>query len=257
VPINWAQGQYKRKDDTMIRNLKATGLALAAVFAMSAMSASTASATDFFTNTLGAGKNALLTGTSMDHIIHIPSAGEFKCTKTTFVGTALHGSAELAVDPTYTGQINQTPHNEKHECTGPTGPATFDVNECEYILTGNTAGKDLEKMDALLWIVCPAGKAIQMTGQLGCTVSIPTQTPTIGGVTYANSPLHIGGAAIKVTITATGITFTATPGCSSIGIPTHGNNATYNGTVTLTGYEDKNGLPTPIEEGKQIGVSFS
>jgi len=238
----------------MIRNLKILGLALVAVLAMGAMFASAASATDFFTTSNQ--KKALLTGTSHDHKFSI-GATSFQCTTTVFTGTAVHGASEATVLPKYTGVLNATPHETP--CTSSLGTVTWHVNDCHYRLTGNTTGSD-SGTDATIWIQCPAGKVIQTTGAFGCTISIPSQTPTSGGVTYTNLPNHTGGAAIKVTTTSTGVTFTTTAPCGLVGLPAHGNNATFTGTMTLTGWEDKNLNPedlTNVEEGARVGVSVS
>jgi hypothetical protein len=245
----------------MIRNLKALGLALVAVFAMSALSASSASAVDHFTNTLGAGKPALLTGTSHGHEFKItPNIASFGCTTSKFTGTAFDGSAEVTVDPEYTGTFNQTPH-ETH-CNSSLGKITVDMNGCHYVLTGNTTGEDppVVGKDATVWITCPGTNKISMTNTgTGVTITIPPQTPTKGGVVYTNLPNHAGGAAIEVHATITGITFECHPTflCTLGGISHHSNDADYTGTLIATCYEDIDGLPTPVTEGKQIGCSVS
>ena len=53
----------------MIRNLKALGLTLFALCALGVMTASVASATDFFTSV---SSSALLTGTSHNNVFSIP-----------------------------------------------------------------------------------------------------------------------------------------------------------------------------------------
>jgi len=238
----------------MIRNLKILGLALVAVLAMGAMSASAASATDFFTTS---NKNpALLTGTSHDHKFSI-GATSFQCTTSVFTGTAVHGASEATVLPKYTGVLSATPHETP--CTSSLGTVTVHVNDCHYRLTGNTTGSDVGT-DATVWIQCPVGKVIQITGAFGCTISVPSQTPTSGGVIYTNATNHTGGAAVTVKATATGITFTTTGPCGLVGLPAHGNNAIYTGTLTATGWEDKNlntADLTNVEEGARVPVSVS
>jgi hypothetical protein len=53
----------------------------------------------------------------------------------------------------------------------------------------------------------------------------------------------------------TGITFTS-ENCAGL-VPAHGNNATYTGHVTFTGFEDLGGTLTAPTEGSQVGVSTS
>ncbi|HEY5815726.1 MAG TPA: hypothetical protein VIS95_05240 [Solirubrobacterales bacterium] len=241
----------------MIRNLKALGLALVAVFAMSAMTASAASATDFFTTANQ--EPAYLTGSSHDNIFNIPGGSSFQCTTSAFDGTGVHGGSTVTVLPTYSGILNETPHTNP-KCTASLGTVTIDVNHCHYVLTGNTTGSD-NGTDATVSIVCGAAGPIKITGPLGCTVSVPSQTPTSGGVVYDNETNHPGGSAIKVTATSTGITFTSTAACGFVGIPSHGNNATYVGSVIATGYTDNVNNSTTnlttIHEGPQVGVSIS
>jgi hypothetical protein len=65
--------------------------------------------------------------------------------------------------------------------------------------------------------------------------------------------------AVKVTATVTGITYTCAPTftCTLGGISHHGNNSTYDGTVTMTAFEDKEGLPTPVSEGARTPLTWS
>jgi hypothetical protein len=248
----------------MIRNLKVLGLALVAMFAISAMTASAASAVDHFTNTLGAANPALMTGTSHDNVFRIISANsKFECTTSKFTATALNGSTEATVLAGYTSIINETPHNAlEPKCNATIGKVLIDMNDCHYILTGNTTKehpKASGKFDAAIWIKCPkvneVEQEITITGPLGCVIHVPSQTPTEGGVVYTNLPPHPGGAAVKVTATVTGITYKAT---NCIGFHAEDDDAEYNGTVTVTGYEDKNATTTEltkVTEGLQVGIS--
>ncbi|HEY5815829.1 MAG TPA: hypothetical protein VIS95_05755 [Solirubrobacterales bacterium] len=230
----------------MIQNLKVLGLALVGALAFCVTGVSTASATIFEAED----KSTVLTGTTHDNIFNIPGGSSFQCTTSSFDGTALHGASTATVLPTYNGIVNETPHTNV-KCTASLGSVTVDVNGCHYKLTGNTTGSD-SGTDAIVWIECPAGQVIKITGPLGCSISVPSQTPTSGGVVYDNVSSHPGGSAIKVTATSTGITFTATANCGFVGIPSHGDNATYVGTVTATGYVDKG---SEFSEGSQVGVS--
>ncbi len=244
----------------MIRNLKAMGLALVAVFAMSALAASAASAaTDVFT--VAGGGSTLLTGVGHNHVF---TAGNTKveCTTSKFTGTVVHNATTATVDPEYTGKIGQTPHNNDGsvaaECNATGGTATVHLNGCHIVWSGSTTGSD-NGTDATIWIVCPPGKEVTVTLLGGSFVlHFPSQTSTSGGVTYTNEPLHTGGAAVKVKATVTGVTYSCAPAfaCGLAGLPMEGDNANYTGDVTVTGYGDTDGLPTPITEGARTGVSF-
>jgi hypothetical protein len=235
----------------MTRKLKVLSLSLVAVFAMSAVAASSASAvTDHLTTTK---PSALMTGVSHDNVFNITGVSTFECTTSKFTATGVNNGTEITVDPEYTGTVNQTPH-ETH-CSASIGKVTVDMNGCHYKLSGVTNAS----LDGPVWIECPAGKQIQITSSLGPVISIPSQTPTTGGVSYENLPNHPGGKAVKVKATVEGITYTCATAflCALGGIPTHGNNADYTGSVTVTGYEDTDGLPTPITEGAQIPIEVS
>jgi hypothetical protein len=236
----------------MIRNLKALSLAFFATFAMGAMAASSSSATDFFT-TAGGGP-AYLTGTSHNALFTIPGDNSLACTTSKFTGTVVNGASTATLLASYSGQLYVTPHETP--CDTAVGPMTFDMNDCHYKLTGNTTGSD-NGTDATTWIVCPLGKEIEITGPFGCKTKIPPQTPTMGGVTYTNVPNHPGGAAITVTTTVTGLTYTS----NCYRFAPHGDDLIFTSWVTLTGYTDNpnnstTDLTTPTE-GPQVGISVS
>ncbi len=221
----------------MIRNLKVLGLALGAVFAFSAMAASSASAIDTFTTSAGASDT--VTGVSHDNVFNItgPEA-KVECTTSHFSGTIANNSAHATITPTYTGIIGETPHNNP-ECNGPFGStAAVNMTTCDYDLTGTTTGSD-SGTDATISITCTtAGDEIMVTTSLGAVLKIPAQTPTSGGVTYTNEGL----TKVKVKATATGITYTCSTAflCGLAGIATEGNTADYNGTVIVGSTTGKN-----------------
>jgi hypothetical protein len=236
----------------MIRNLKAFGLALATVLAMSTMATSSASALDYFTP---GDEIAWLTGTSHDNKFSLGSL-TIECTTSKFTSTIGNGMYEMIMSASFTGRVNETPHGTP--CSASLGAVTADVNGCQYVPTGETSGSD-GGTDATIWILCPTEKSMQMTSSAGPVISIPSQTPTEGGVTYTNLPSHPGGSAVKMTMTATGITDTCAPAftCGLAGIPTHGNSLKWTGTVTLTGYEDWGGTLTSPTEGGRTPVEWS
>jgi hypothetical protein len=239
----------------MIRKLKVLSLALGAVFAMGAMMASSASAVDVFTN---AGKGTdILTGFSHDNVFRLgPGGASFECTTAKFAGTAKQGDTFVTAEPVY----SSTPNVVKHEahCLGSPGnqKITVEMNGCHYDLSGNTEVTE-DGTDAQVWITCPASKEIKIVSSLGVTVTVPEQTPTAkkGGVVYDNLPTHTGGAAIKVTATVTGITYTCAPAfsCGLGGISTEGNNAQYTGSVTVTCFKDGNAAGAPITPATDVG----
>lgn len=219
----------------MIRNLKALGLVLATVFVTSAVAAQAAFGVDTFT---ASSSSVGVTGTgggSGNGKFKITSneGGEiasFHCQTNTFTGTMVNGSSLLQVTPLYKGKESE-PGSE--ECDASLGSTKIHMNGCTYVLAGNTTGND-GGTDATFWINCPGTNQMEFTAPLGCKIKIPAQTPTSGGVTYANEPGSPNDFKVKATIT--GITFTSMGnGCRFLGIPASANTADYNESVTFKG----------------------
>ncbi len=240
----------------MTRKLKMLAPVLVAILAMNALVASTAPAADVFTVSQ---ENAWLTGGPVNGTfkhIFVPNGPVVECTTEEETAKFDKKTGTVTVVTKYTGKINATPHGTA--CTVKAGgEATVSMNDCEYTLTGNTTGSD-NGTDAIVWIQCPVGKEIEVALSFGCTIKIPSQTPTSGGVTYTNLPNHTGGSAISINTTMTGITYSA-PGfaCSLGGLSSHGDDATLTGASTLTAYEYKGGTMTAPTEGARIPISVS
>jgi len=236
----------------MTRNLKALGLALVAVFAFSAMAASSASAvTDHIT--VGS-VPATLTGTGSDNVFKITNATPLsvECTTARFHATVSSlGVTSVTATAEYEGRINQTPHTV--DCDSGLGQVTVNMNGCDYDLTGETTGLDNGSADATVSITCSGTNEIVVedTTHL-CKIKIPAQTPTSGGVVYTNEGAG-SSKDIKVTATVTGITYTTEgSGCKLAGLAAEANNADYTGNVTVKAFED---LSTG--EGAQIPLEWS
>jgi hypothetical protein len=220
----------------MKRNLKTLGLALAAVFAFSAVAASAASAHYVFTP----GANpAVITGSQIggkaENFFEITSRGtKVACTGASYIGTT-EGSepTEVKVHPTYTG------------CEAFGIAATVDTAGCDYLLTGET---DLEE-HGKVHVICNAGAMIKITiPSISCTLKVHEQTPTEGGITYHN----IAGppADIEATATVKGVTYEREGNgvlCAA-GAPSEGNDSDLTGKITIKSFED-NGCTGNLTEG--------
>jgi hypothetical protein len=220
----------------MARNLKALGLTLIAVFAFSAMAASSASAIDTITGPAG---TFPVTATNLDSGVH--TIGSLKitgpetsveCTITHFQSTAniSSGAGAIAVTPTYKGTKGVTPHTT--HCASSVGTMDVDTNGCTYVLEGNTTNTD-GTTQGKMWLNCPAGQEITVTlTEIGVTLHIHAQTPTEGGVTYTN----LAGGKVTVKAQVTGTTYSCTPAfiCGLGGIASEGNNADYTGAVVAS-----------------------
>jgi hypothetical protein len=218
----------------MTRNLKALGLALLAVFAMSAVAASGASAAeDTFTSEVAATD---LTGTGgLSEFRYTPGSAAASCKTATFDGTIEGEDAnEITVHPTY-----------ENDCTVFGVNATIDTEDCNYVITGETD----ENEDAAVHIECDEpGDEITITGP--CTIHIPPQTPTGGGASFAN---NAGDVEVKATVTGITSTITHSFACTLAGIKagTHTNGSYIGEPVTVKGYEDGE----PHDEAHQVGIS--
>lgn len=198
----------------MTRNLKVLGLALVAVFAMSAVAATAASA-HFTTGSDSTRLTASGIGTEQKFEI---SATEYvNCEQVAIAGTVTVGTNEEAIEaePAYSG-------NCKIVQGGTTVAGTVDMNGCKYKFTTNNE----------VHIVCPVNKHIEVTAtglHLQCLDVFGT-TPTTPTVSYTNEG---SGTTMDVKIKSevSGITYEKTGSCGSGEF----NNAKYIGEVTVTG----------------------
>jgi hypothetical protein len=216
--------KQNRKEETM-RNLKALGLALVAVVALSAMAASTASAQT----------NGMLTSDSSPVWIH----GEDEPNTTTPL-TAFGGTTECAVATYSGGKINGTTGGTPKHHEGLVTPAssftltpkysgclasgvlpeTITMNGCDYVIhIGPTVGASNDLYSVTADLVCPENQevTIDIFGDAGhtvpvCTIHIPPQAGLTGG-TLTDEPtsdhITLGG-------TIGGITMTKTKGAAGV-----------------------------------------
>lgn len=162
----------------MIRNLKALGLALVALLAMTAVSASTASADDLTSEKTPVTLTGKQSGTGD---VFTTTAGTVKCKEVIY-------TAASVVTPTTTVDVTPnyplTTAGGEQNCAGFSLPAEITTSGCVYRLTigaATTGGFD---------IVCPVGQEITATvkggGTTKCTIHIPPQN-IAAGVTFSNT----------------------------------------------------------------------
>lgn len=153
----------------MIRNLKMFGRAIVAVFAISAVAASMASADSFTAESAP----VTWTGNQQTANVFTTTVGTVKCSSTTLKGT---------VTIVITIHVTLTPGHSG--CTAFGFPADIDVNGCTYQLNiSPTAGVTTGTAD----IVCPAGQEMTVTA----TTSSTNPTLKCNG-SYAGSVLVTG-----------------------------------------------------------------
>jgi hypothetical protein len=155
------RGKPIRKEKKMIRNLKALGLALVAVFAMSAVAASAASAQNgIFTSDGPATLIGTQTGAAVENSL-TAFGKKLMCKNATYTGHKVNVTPHEAI-PNGATEITLTPHYGV--CELETFPATVDMNGCDYDLklteTTPTVA-DSYFVDAK--VTCPVGKHIVVT----------------------------------------------------------------------------------------------
>jgi len=219
-----------------MRNLKILGLSLVAMFAMSAVAASMASA-----DTLTGEKYPVtLTGDQDGQTdVFTTTAGTVSCKKASYVGTITGPSKEAEATPTYS------------ECTALGFPATVHTNGCKYKFTMTQPGAS--STTSLVDIVCPGANEITVTaigaGTVKCTIHVPAQN----GLNHVEWVNISAGTTSDITgnITISNLTYKHTAG-TGVGACTtgHAANGTYHGKATVKG----EGTVTPFPH---IGIFFS
>ncbi|HEX7278555.1 MAG TPA: hypothetical protein VF255_02920 [Solirubrobacterales bacterium] len=206
----------------MNRKLKALGLALVAVFAMSALSAASASAVEFHSSVA---HTELRGEQHAGEDTFTVNAGTVRCSHATYTGTETSATATTqSVTPAYTGCKAFGFVN-----------TTIDTNGCSYRFDSNGNNVD---------IICP-GNPITVTA-FNCWVTVGSQE-NLGTVTYTNvagqttknekeEVIGVHEDDVTVDVNITGIKYTqhskSFPGCTN-GTFTNG---TYTGSATVRGF---------------------
>lgn len=215
----------------MTRNLKVLGLALAAMFAMSAFVANAASAANFHSDSA----STIITGTQTGNHVFDAAGNSISCKKASFKGTQGTSTASaIRVTASYS------------ECTFFGVPVAVNMNGCEYefLATGTV---NIVSIPGKNCATEPITFRASFFG-LSCDVKIGAQSglekATYDGTTTVASP----PSDIVVTPAVTGIAYTAEGGgCSETGSLKNGNYTT--GPTTVQGFVDNagtEGAQTPI-----------
>jgi hypothetical protein len=249
----------------MSRYLKATGLALAALFAIGALLAQGAQAAVEHTFHSDVGET-IVTGE-----FHAGVKGKFsvggstiECESAKFEGTVEgRERKEITITPTYGSTTKPSGCEEAKNHV----EAIIHTNHCAYIFTSNTtvSTETPEVQEhGTEHIECASGSGIEITfPSIGATIHIGEQTPT-HGVKYTNAETA-GHKEITVHTTAKNLTTTCSGNCFLLPGEGKTTTGTYDGTETWKGYEDKKPIgtgterttPTGFEEGTQINISVS
>jgi hypothetical protein len=194
----------------MIRKFKVLGLALVAVFAMSAVVASAASATNF----TAASYPVTISGSQTTQHVFTAAGGETKCSTASFSGSATGASETQTITPTYEG------------CTSFGISSTVTMNGCDYLFHAAASGSNTGTVD----LVCPTNKEVTIDVGSVCVIHIPPFTNK-GSITYTNNAGDIDVSANETGITAK---ITRTSFFCPVAEQTV-TNATYTGNTTMQG----------------------
>lgn len=192
----------------MIRNLKAMGLALVAVFALSAVVASAASAQGKLTTE--GGQAVTLTGTETGVKANALTAFGIpvECPGSSYTGHKDNVTPHTFI-PNLATSATITPHYATNCLALNTYPATVTKNGCDFVIrVGATTGEQTatkKTFAATFDVVCPAGKSIEVevwehaqahTNVPWCTVKVGSQVGLVGAhvtSTPASDDLDLDG----------------------------------------------------------------
>ncbi|HET9162088.1 MAG TPA: hypothetical protein VFN89_01415 [Solirubrobacterales bacterium] len=190
----------------MIRNLKVLGLALAAVFALSAAIAASASAETPGVLTVEGATSATLNGVeSGSGENFFETAGtKVECAGSTFTGTKVGSTTEPV--PAGASEVTITPHYTS-PCVGAAG---VDMEGCDYKLSdATTTGGVAGTYGVTVNIICPGTKKIKVTSS-PCAFLIGSQTVTGFHLTNESSEkIRLSGTATGISGTACGFPISA------------------------------------------------
>jgi hypothetical protein len=199
----------------MIRNLKTLGLALVAVFAMSSMVASAASAANGLLTSDGA---VTLDATEIAGEINVFTAfgGQVKCPGSTITGHEV-GHATNGI-PSGSSNATLTPDYNQAACAavigGTSHEATVTMNGCDYALhLGETNGV-ADTYKSTVDVVCPANASIIVDAYFAasnenlkvCEITVGPQTARAGGTVKdtTTGDLEVHGTYTNISASQTG-----------------------------------------------------
>jgi hypothetical protein len=234
----------------MTRNLKALGLVLVAVFAVSAMTASAAVAvTDHFTSDV---ESTILTGAQKEKLKWTVAGQSIECEEANFKAT-IKGKLVEEIE-------NIVPSFKVAGCAYGTLTSTVELNGCTYTFSGVTHENAAKELHATAKINCPEGKHINWKLSNGCDLTFKEAAAANGtqtganGITYTNEEETIEGAKKKDILVKLTVTFKVShdwtgEGAEPLICKNLVGSLKTTGTITFTGYEDLGGI-----EGKVVNI---
>lgn len=210
-----------------MKRIRIIGLALVAVFALSAVAAASASATKFEAETYPVKIKGTQTNTQLFKV----ESGSVECANATFTG-------ELPKEPGASETLKVKPVYSNCKFAAFEG-VKVEMNECTYLLHAGVKVTETEFNKGVVDVECPTGKTITVT-TLTCVVTVGPQAG-LGELTYV-----VKGTGktreVEVVANVTNIKYTESSLCLK---PGEHANGVYKGNVLAKG---TNGL------GEQEGI---
>jgi hypothetical protein len=224
----------------MTRNLKALGVALIAVFAMSAVATGVAQAKFDTLRTSPTTESVIFTGSALGTPqFSLGTKATVKCGEVNLEKASVN--LDKATSVTAYPIFNKT----ENTCeVAPFGKATVHMNGCYIKSTGETDASEL----AEIHLVCPPEKSIEITAPVGCTIKVGTQT--VRGWKYANKGEGETGMWVEVIPQVSGIAYTSTAPCQLIGLKASATDGVYQGNLKVTAHKNEGGEP-----GGAVGIT--
>jgi hypothetical protein len=209
-----------------MKRLRVVGVTLAAIFTISAMAASAAQAGVWEAEEY----SAKVTGSQLTQVTFTGVVGAWKCNVLTVQGELSKESSELNLAPNY------------ESCNWAGLKATVNMEGCTYRFTAEkTVGESPNKVETPMAIICPAGKEIKLSLNIGeCVIRFPGQTGLSAAVAENNAFSPMG---VDLTLELKKITYTIEeaglcPGSPKVGVY---NDGTLSGSVRLSAKSVKTG----------------
>lgn len=218
----------------MTRKIKALGLAIVAVAAMSAYASSAAQASELHATTNA--QTAVITGHShVENVFQItpPNGPAVRCAQATFEATATDQGAdasqltakEVTITATYAGA-------QGGACLAFGQAATVRMNGCNYTVTNSLSGVTTAKTAYVDIVNCTPGKQIEIQTGI-CQVRVGAQS-NLQKITFAN----VAGAPHSVTgqVAISGITYEVSGALCGHAQNVLTHDGTYHGAINFQAY---------------------
>jgi hypothetical protein len=207
-----------------MRKLKTIGSALVVVFALTAVMASAAQASEF---EWGSGATNIARMSNAVQKFNVPGTGSFECNEVE-AEASVTGTKAASVT-TKAGSLKYHNSGSTNTCPASLGTATVTTHNCEYQFVAGTTTGTGKSTGTVNIVNCPTTSPIEVSVSGLCLIKISNQTG-VGPVKYSTIGTFPTGE-VQIAPEAKNIAYTKSGLCGS----GSGTNAEYSGTVNVTG----------------------